>query len=175
MPTKAEFDEFKQKVVTVALEGAREHGWCEEVQDLLRTELGLGDLLPPTYVIQVKRSKRGGWKDYSTCEEEDFDDVQAIFKDADEMRAALLVDMPSRRSGYYLPNGYVNSTDEIDKIIEQAQRLRKQFASPVAVPTLKKNPPKWPLYRVVKRTATDEVVHEVDDAAAADQYIKDNS
>lgn len=75
-----QFDLFRKNVVKEALKAAKENDWCDVVQNTL-TKCGLGDLLPPRFVIQRRNTSRQKWYDVDY-----YDNVEEAVEDAKENR-----------------------------------------------------------------------------------------
>lgn len=86
----AELEEFKKKVVRVALALAEEHGFCEVVQNALHDKLGLGDLLPKPKDLIVTlrlRSDLLGELSNSSSDEQVADVIYVL--SSDELEASI--------------------------------------------------------------------------------------
>lgn len=130
---------FRKTVVREAQKAAGIHGWCSVVTDTLR-QIGLGDLLPAQYVVQIKKTSRSKWRDDDNWEPCDT-----------QVEALDLAEQARDNDG---TSEYISRRVTPDSLAE----FQKDVARIVQALTPKTGTQAYPQYRVVKRGAEDEVV-----------------
>lgn len=137
-------DEFKQKVAQIALDLAEEHDWCEVVETALVKRMGLGEFLPPRYVIQFRGVNAKTWRDYDNYGNGYRDKAEAI-SDAKE-NAVWERDNASRQQvkRSYL-NYVVDGQFDLDRAVKQLTAAAEKAKAKPEAPT------EFPRFRVVER------------------------
>lgn len=155
MAKKTALDEFKEKVVEVALAAAEEHDWCSVIDELLEKELGLGDLLPPEYVIEQLSSKRHKrWE--TRWSNRSLDDIN----DELDYRLKNIRNQFEYSNRVYQDWTYferrIHADSDLDEIIKA---VKKTHADLVAAQAKVKQPvaDEWPHFRV-RNSKTGEIV-----------------
>ncbi len=146
-----ELEEFKQKVVKVALVEADSRGWCDEIYEVLEG-LGLKDYLPERFAVQRLESKRHkNWQDWDSygTKEEAVEDADTYFGQAVARKNAPR-DWGVNR---YLSVDLYN--DDPEKIADMLKKAQTALTAPKKVDPVDV----YPKYRVVSEK-TGETVHE---------------
>lgn len=148
----------RKQIVTTARDYAKRYRWCEVVDEALR-EAGLGDQLPPEYLIEYKPSGRAKWQEYDGPYSEDEKD-DAIALACQERNEAI---EPPASSGSIYINEMVFGLEDAEALVE---RIKAESATAFADIT-KHKAPKYPIYRVVLRQGKD-----ITEVAVFDQMEK---
>lgn len=148
MAKRAEtFEEFRARVVSVALDEAKTHGCCDTVTEILRDKLGLGDVMPPVYVVQERGKGERTWRDY-----DEFDDVEDALHDAKEIVMVRVDGEGVRDSVSYVLRPGTNVDTLAADLRDRVARLNIR----------RREAREYPKWRVIARRDGDTVLYDDD-------------
>lgn len=167
MPSKTKLQEFQALTVKVALDAAERNGWCDEVKNILKDELGLGHLLPPEYRIDRlatgrKTDKWREWDHYDNAPDAKDAAVQA-------RTFAIMPDPYGSNRKYEYVNVLVQEGTNLEATVERAKREIEAAFKKYSATKKPAKVPEYPKFRVVMLQGGKEDViftpEEIDEEA----------
>lgn len=157
-----ELAEFRKKVVKEALEAAEKFDWCNEVYSVL-DKMGLEDLLPPVYNIEIRQTARSRkWKIF--CDG---------YRDLDEVTGDVVNQRRNQtgwRGSFPSQSLYINVSEMTP---ETAQiRVNEAYAAWEAHSRLKTELNPYPLFRVVNAKTGEIVLSEDEVNTKAEESLR---
>lgn len=136
------YDEFKEKIVVIAMEACKEYGWCDEIRRIVKDRFLLGEYLPVRYVVQRLYEDEGAeWVALT----EGVELAQAV-EDAEHRSSRNL-----RHLAYNLT---ILPGEDVERIVERAKAQQQSLNEQIATYS------EFPKFRVVSETDDSVVVFE---------------